>query len=149
MSIKFLNRHLDDQKAYTFVIMVCQRGNGWLWVRHKERDTWELPAGHVEQGETADEAACRELSEETGATDYTMTPMLSYEGEYHHNRVYGKIYLVHILQTEPLQKSSEIIENRVFDHIPDSLTYPEIQPIFFEELIQQLPADYLNRLRAT
>ena len=42
-------------------------GNGGrvLFVEHPERG-WEIPGGHVEPGETPDEAMLRELYEETG-----------------------------------------------------------------------------------
>ena len=144
-SIRFLDNHLDNQKAYTFVIMVSYSDSGWLWVRHRERDTWELPAGHVEAGETADEAACRELYEETGAVDYSIVSIRSYSGSYQSQKVYGKIYLVNIFNREPLKDSSEITENRVFTGIPDHLTYPDIQPLFFAEVQKNLPLDYFKR----
>ena len=43
---------------------------------HKERDTWESPGGHIDEGETPLEAAERELYEETGAIDFDFKPQL-------------------------------------------------------------------------
>ncbi len=40
-------------------------GDCWIMVRHKERG-WELPGGAISDSETEDEAALRELYEETG-----------------------------------------------------------------------------------
>lgn len=40
------------------IVLVCQHGN-----------SWSLPKGHVEQGESARDAAIREITEETGITD--------------------------------------------------------------------------------
>lgn len=46
---------LDDEKR---VLMVCQR--------HEEHDIWMVPGGGIEDGESAAEAAAREVLEETG-----------------------------------------------------------------------------------
>lgn len=40
------------------ILLVCQR--------HEERDIWLLPGGGIEEGESAKEAAAREVFEETG-----------------------------------------------------------------------------------
>ena len=56
------------------VIMAKHKGQ-WLYVRHKERTTWEIPGGHIEDGETPMEAAGRELQEETGAICFDLTPV--------------------------------------------------------------------------
>ena len=131
--IRFLDEHLPHDQGYTFVIMVCSYNNQWVWVRHKERSTWELPAGHVESGETADEASVRELYEETGATGYTMEPVCSYQGSYQNRTVFGKIYRV-IIQKLSAIPDSEIAEVSFLDKIPESLTYPDIQPLFFRRV---------------
>lgn len=47
-------------------------------VKHKERDTYEIPGGHREPEETVDFAAERELVEETGAKEYTIKPIAIY-----------------------------------------------------------------------
>ncbi len=41
-------------------------GDRFLMVWHKGREGWEMPGGHVEDGETSAEAATRETVEEAG-----------------------------------------------------------------------------------
>ncbi len=129
-SIRFFKPEASDHTPYTFAIIVSRYRDRWIWVKHKQRDTWELPAGHLEVGETSIEAAKRELYEETGAIDYELTAVISYEGILGGKPVYGSIFLAHITNLGPLP-DSEIREIALFDSIPESLTYPQIQPLFF------------------
>lgn len=115
---------------YTFAIMVCRYQDQWIWVKHKERDTWELPAGHIESRETPLEAAHRELFEETGALEFTIEPVISYEGVLNERLVFGLIFFVEITRLGPLP-DFEIGETGFFEGIPERLTYPLIQPHFF------------------
>lgn len=45
-------------------------GDRVLFVKHAERGTWELPGGGIEEGETAEQAAIREVGEEIGQTPH-------------------------------------------------------------------------------
>ena len=44
------------------------RGEGLLWCRCAKKHHWQFPQGGVDQGESPDRAAWRELYEETGLT---------------------------------------------------------------------------------
>ncbi len=41
-------------------------GDRFLMVWHPRRNGWEMPGGHVEEGETSEQAAVREFREEAG-----------------------------------------------------------------------------------
>lgn len=58
-----------------YAVIIARHDGKLLWCRHKERDAWEVPGGHIEEGETALDAACRELQEETCALDFSLTPV--------------------------------------------------------------------------
>lgn len=135
--IRFFGPDTDESVAYAFAIIVSRYRGKWIWVKHKERMTWELPAGHIELGETPLEAAQRELFEETGALDYRMGPVVSYEGIFNGNQVFGMIFLAEILELGPLP-DFEIAEIGLFDGMPDKLTYAKVQPVFFQYLIESI-----------
>lgn len=45
-----INRIPDGK--YKFAVVMARTGEGWLFVRHKDRSTWEIPGGHREKNET-------------------------------------------------------------------------------------------------
>jgi 8-oxo-dGTP pyrophosphatase MutT (NUDIX family) len=47
-------------------VLACPRGRGWEVCLVRAGKYWGLPKGHLEQGETAADAALREISEECG-----------------------------------------------------------------------------------
>ena len=61
-------RFYDDppDERLRFAVILAVHNGKWVFCRHKARQTYELPGGHREPGETVCAAARRELWEETG-----------------------------------------------------------------------------------
>ncbi len=76
MKVKFYKN--IDEDSLKFAVIIAKHDEKWVFCKHKERDTYEVPGGHRESGETIEETAKRELYEETGATDYLMEPVCVY-----------------------------------------------------------------------
>ena len=116
-----------------YAVIIARHEGKLLWCRHRDRDTWEVPGGHIEAGETAREAAARELQEETGAIDFTLTPVCWYRLHFSDGGM-GSFSLLCAAEVHALgELHSEIAEVRAFDEIPPSLTYPKIQPFLLAE----------------
>lgn len=64
-------------KVPEHVLVICKYYNQWLLTKHRTRG-FEFPGGKREEGETLEEAAKREVDEETGA----ILKSLEYIGEY-------------------------------------------------------------------
>ena len=60
------NRVDADGYRANVAIVVCNGFGQVLWARRARRDGWQFPQGGVEQHETAEQAAFRELYEEIG-----------------------------------------------------------------------------------
>lgn len=90
----------------------------FLMVWHPRRNGWEMPGGHVEEGETSPEAAAREYIEESG-------------------------YRIAVVATRDIgycDVCAAVLEDRVSEH-------PEMESRLFSELPEQLSfdrAEYLD-----
>ena len=61
-----------------FAVIISITENQYVFCKHRDRETWEVPGGHREPGETVMEAARRELYEETGALEFDIEPVCVY-----------------------------------------------------------------------
>ena len=76
LQVNFPNSIADE--LITFAVIIAKTEGKWVFCRHRERDTYEVPGGHREPGETVLEAARRELQEETGAVEFDIKPICVY-----------------------------------------------------------------------
>jgi 8-oxo-dGTP diphosphatase len=136
VEIKFCGNDTENKKI-KYVVIPCQYKDKWVFVKHKQRDTWEFPAGHIEAGETSELAAKRELCEETGALDFSMTPISVYSVEKDGKLEYGHLFYAEILNISSLLQY-EISEISFHISLPKNLTYPIIQPILFDKIIESM-----------
>ena len=76
VEVKF-NDKVDD-KLLRFAVIIAKTDNKWVFCKHRERNTYEVPGDHMEDGEYIIDTANRELYEETGAIEYTLKPVCVY-----------------------------------------------------------------------
>lgn len=114
-----------------FSVIVTRYEGKWVFSRHRERVTWEIPGGHRESGESTDETAVRELWEETGIRDAVLTPVTVYGVDRDGEVTYGMLYFADARERGEVPDGTEICETELFVTLPDALTYPEIQPKLF------------------
>ncbi len=127
---------VEDSKLRFAVIMAKYEGK-WVFARHKERTTWEIPGGHREEGEQINFTASRELSEETGAKKFKLFPVCVYAVEKDGQESCGHLFYSEIEELDQLP-NTEIGEIMLFEDMPENLTYPYIQPYLYERVLEFL-----------
>ena len=119
-----------------FAVIIARSGGKWVFCRHRERETFEVPGGHREEGEQAEGAARRELYEETGAVKFSLTPVCFYSvtmpDKFDGTETFGALFYAEIEEFES-ELHSEIERIYLLDELPESWTYPLIQPKLIEE----------------
>ena len=147
MKVKFYENISDE--LLKFAVIISKHKGKWVFCKHKERDTYEVPGGHREQDENILDTAKRELNEETGAIDFSIEPVCVYSvtGKNRVNKTgeetYGMLYFadIHSFDTK-LKSEMELV--KFFDELPTEWTYPLIQPLLIKEYLRKL---FLNRLK--
>ena len=136
LEVNFYDEIADD--LLKFAVIISKTEGKWVFCRHRERSTYEVPGGHREPGETILETAKRELQEETGAVEFEIKPICVYSvtGKTKVNKTdadtsYGMLYYADIFSFEELH--SEIEEILITDSLVENWTYPLIQPKLLEE----------------
>lgn len=137
MEVKFYEQVED--RLLKFAVILSKSEGKWVFCKHKERDTYEVPGGHREPGETIEETAGRELQEETGAIDFELQPVCVYSvigktrvNERLDEETFGMLYFADI-KTFEKELHSEMEKIILTDTLPTEWTYPLIQPKLLEE----------------
>ena len=65
-----------NDELLKFAVIISQSNGKWVFCKHKERDTYEVPGGHREDGEDIFETAKRELQEEGAVVMYIIVPVV-------------------------------------------------------------------------
>ena len=136
--IKFYDTAYEPDIALTYSVISARFKGRWIFVRHQDRTTWEIAGGHIEPGEGAQDAACRELMEETGALKFDLECVATYSVLQNGKAGYGRLFLAEVYEIGEVPDVSEIAEIIFLERLPDNLTYPDIQPILFSRSLEYL-----------
>ena len=131
-----------DDSLLEFAVIISKSNGKWVFCKHKERDTFEVPGGHRETGEKIEDTAVRELKEETGAVDFNIKPVCVYsvKGKTRVNNnatkeSFGMLYAAEIFSFEEIH--SEIEKIVLSDDLIRQWTYPLIQPKLISEAMKR------------
>ena len=128
-----------DDDLLKFAVIISQSNGKWVMCKHKERDTYEVPGGHREEGEDILETAKRELQEETGAVKFDIEQLCVYSvtGKNSINEngeeSFGLLCFAEIREFSG-ELHCEMEKVVLMDELPENWTYPLIQPKLIENI---------------
>ena len=125
--VKFYDS-VDDQ-LLQFAVIIAKYNHKWIFCKHKNRNTLEIPGGHRETGETIIETSKRELYEETGALDFDIKPICVYsviQSDYFDGKeTFGMLFYADVKTFE--KELHNEIEKIIFtEDLVENWTYPNI-----------------------
>lgn len=134
VDVKFYEE-IEDSRL-KFAVIIAETEGKWVFCKHRERETYEIPGGHREPCEPILETAKRELYEETGAIEYDLKPICVYSvtspDNFDGEETFGMLYLAEISEFEP-ELHSEIEKILITEDVVKNWTYPLIQPKLIKE----------------
>ena len=140
MEVKFYDK--VDDALLKFAVIIAKSQGKWVFCKHKERNTYEIPGGHRENGESIEDAARRELCEETGAIKFDIKPLCVYSVTGKNrvneqgNETFGMLFFADIREFET-ELHSEMEQIALFSELPtDNWTYPLIQPVLAKKYLE-------------
>jgi len=136
--VKFYDPLFIPDTKLTYSVISARFDDNWIFVRHHKRSTWEIAGGHIEEGESSNDAAGRELMEETGAVNFNLECIATYSVKMNGETGWGRLYFASVFEIGPIPDISEIAEMKLSDHLPENLTHPDIQPHLFSKTVEYL-----------
>ena len=130
-SITFKKFDPQNSGHLSFAVIMAHYKDKWIFVRHNERTTLEIPGGRRELGEDILETAKRELFEETGSLKFHLVPLETYTVQFKDSTPSssGLLCYAEIDELGELPES-EIQEISIHEECPRGLTYIKSAPSF-------------------
>ena len=121
------------ESEYTRVVCVCRYLGKYIFAYNKKREGFEIPGGHIEEGENWEEACKREVYEETGGIIKEIKPICVYK-----INSFGILCFAEIEKLEELPKEFEMEKIIITEKLPENLSFKESHSLFFNKVLSEI-----------
>lgn len=142
VKLSFDNHPFSDQPKHVWVISRFK--NNWLLTKHKDRG-FEFPGGKVEIGETPEQAAMREVMEETGGTVDKLTYIGQYTVAGKADTVIKNVYYARICKILPQDTYFETAGPVMLPEIPENVKFNDLYSFIMKDGVLTHCMGYLKR----
>ena len=126
-----LEENISDDKIW-YSVIISNYNWKYIYVQHKDRNTWEIPWWHRENWESILECAKRELFEETWANKFDIKHIWYWSLiSENWKKSYWAIFYANILSFWD-KPNSEISKIDFFSELPKNITYPNVHTVLLE-----------------
>ncbi|MFA1822012.1 RNA deprotection pyrophosphohydrolase [Virgibacillus oceani] len=141
--VKFSFEDHPFSKNPKHVWVICKYKNKWLLTKHKERGM-EFPGGKVEEGENAEQAAIREVEEETGGRVGSMRYIGQYFVDGKRQTVVKNVYYAIIEKLIPKDSYLETEGPHLLRKLPKNVKYLEIYSFLMKDDVLKHALRYIE-----
>ncbi|MFP4555747.1 MAG: NUDIX domain-containing protein [Bacteroidales bacterium] len=127
----------SQAEVFNYVVIAASYNGSWVWVRKKGMQEWEMPTGHVEIDEKPEEAARRELWEESGAVEFELYPVCDFSIEHGTRKSHNRLFYAQVTQMGELP-NFEMEEVSLRKTLPDKCTYGNVHPVLLDKVMRML-----------
>jgi len=142
VTLSFEDHPFSKEPKHVWVI--CRYKDKWLLTKHKERGL-EFPGGKVEEGETAEQAAIREVEEETGG----QVSSISYIGQYfvdgRKQTVVKNVYFAIIDKLVVKESYHETNGPHLLKRIPNNVKYLDVYSFLMKDGVLKYSLRYIEQ----
>lgn len=117
------------------VLVLVHSKEGWIFTHHKKRGL-EFPGGKREQGESIEQAAIREVWEETGVHIKQLTYIGQYKVTEQSNSFVKNVYFAHALSIVPKKDYMETNGAVIIQELPDEFIDDRYSFIMRDQVIR-------------
>ena len=121
------------EEEYTRVVCVCRYQGKYIFSYNKKREGYEIPGGHIEEGENWEQACKREVYEETGGIVKEVKPISVYK-----INSFGLLCFAEIERLDELPKEFEMDKIILNNELPDNLSFKESHTLFFNKVKEEM-----------